>query len=291
MLFIYIFFVSQDTLNLIKNGQFFDLGLSTTDYHRSNIIRQAIQELYDKFSLVLIYEHLDESLVLMKRKLCWQLDDILYLSFQHTAENSWNNANTSDELKQRMRKWNNADMRLYQFFNKTLWTEISYEGQGFWSDLRDFRRMQQSIENECVSDANDVDVNKQRKTQQQVSKNVMKAFQGENLFGSGEDQIQKNTFKEDVISLKILNKGKINKNEGHLLTDTVTDEQETDTSSGDIRGENNDINLQIDPKLQTSKHFSSWNEHFCRKLLLDEEQYLDYFRRKHAYAKSSMRHQ
>ena len=268
---------------MIKNGQFFDLGLSTTDYHRKNVIRQAIQELYDKFSLVLIYEHLDESLVLMKRKFCWQLDDILYLSFQHTAENSWNDVNTTDKLKQRMRNWNTADMKLYHFFNKTLWTEIGYEGQNFWKDLKDFKDLRKSIEHECMTEDND---KIQHSKESRLSKSFMKAFQGNDLFGSGDDQIRKSVLKEPNFLQKL--KMKTKKSAGHLLTDTTTEKPSFESSSGDESIENNYIKTQ---SFQINKQVSSWNEHFCKKLLLDEEQYLDYFRRKHAYAKSSVRHQ
>jgi len=76
---------------------FFDLGLRTTDYHKTEVVRDAILDIDDKFTLVLIYEYLDESLVLMKRKLCWELDDVLYLKFHYQlhGENTLHNINTS----------------------------------------------------------------------------------------------------------------------------------------------------------------------------------------------------
>ena len=219
----------------------------------------------------------------MKRKLCWQLDDILYLSFQHTAENSWNDKNTTDKLKQKMKKWNAADMKLYNFYNKTLWTEIDYEGQDFWRDLKDFKNLRTSIEHECTSKDSD--------KAQRNSERFMKAFQGENLFGSGDDQIHQSELNEPLTFMQRLRRrfNKYHKKvEGHLLTDVTTTET-PESSSGDDTGQEN--SWKTTKNFKINKQVSGWNEHFCKKLLLDEEQYLDYFRRKHAYAKSSVRHQ
>ncbi|XP_065655669.1 uncharacterized protein LOC100209212 isoform X2 [Hydra vulgaris] len=142
----------KDSLNLIKNGQFFDLGLATTDYHKKNVIKSTIQELYEKFTLVLIYEYLDESLVMLKRKLCWQLDDILYLRFQHKNQNAKNRIAVSDELSEMIMSWNKADASLYEFFNRTLWEEIRFEGEDFQKELKQFKETLKQIELDCIGD-------------------------------------------------------------------------------------------------------------------------------------------
>ncbi|XP_066910241.1 galactose-3-O-sulfotransferase 2-like [Clytia hemisphaerica] len=274
----------KDTLNLIKNGQFFDLGLSTTDYHRNNVIHQAIQELYDKFTLVLIYEHLDESLILMKRKFCWQLDDIVYLKFHYTNENTWNDHEMSEDLKNKVRKWNQADMKLYRFFNDTLWTQIGYEGKDFWKDFTEFKQLQLNIEKECLSK------NKHESKKSKMTKRFLKAFQGDQLFGSGEDEIERPTTTPALpyLLLKLLGKKKQDKTLGRLLHDVESHETELedeyiDSSSGSSQTDTNEHVI-------VNKGVSSWNEHFCGKLLSDEDQYLDYFRRRHAYTKSFIKH-
>eukprot|EP00794_Sanderia_malayensis_P015008 gene15008-16557_t len=140
----------KDSLNLIKNAMFFDLGLSTTEYHKANIIKATITEIYEKFSVVLIYEYLDESLILLRRRLCLQIDDILYLKFHHTSQNAENREQFSPELAELIREWNSADAQLYAAFNETLWKEIGYEGASFWEELREFKTRLREIEQDCV---------------------------------------------------------------------------------------------------------------------------------------------
>lgn len=140
----------QDSLNLIKNGMFFDLGLRTTDYHKTEVIRDAILDIDDKFTLVLIYEYLDESLVLMKRKLCWELDDVLYLKFHYQLHGEKTVHNINSNITGQIYRWNKADAMLYQYFNKTLWNEIRLEGKGFVEELREFRTKHDEIERDCL---------------------------------------------------------------------------------------------------------------------------------------------
>lgn len=142
--------IFQDTLNLIKNGMFFDIGLRTTDYHKTEVVRDAILDIDDKFTLVLIYEYLDESLVLLKRRLCWELDDVLYLKFHYQLHGESSHQNVSSNTTDRIYRWNKADAMLYQYFNKTLWDEIHSEGKDFFVELREFRTKHEEIERDCL---------------------------------------------------------------------------------------------------------------------------------------------
>lgn len=129
---------------------FFDLGLRTTDYHKTEVVQDAILDIDDKFTLVLIYEHLDESLVLMKRKLCWELDDVLYLKFHYQLHGENTQQNITSNIAERIYRWNKADAMLYQYFNKTLWDEIRSEGKNFFEELREFRTKHHEMERDCL---------------------------------------------------------------------------------------------------------------------------------------------
>lgn len=133
---------------------FFDLGLSTTEYHKKDVIRSTIWEIYEKFGIVLIYEYLDESLVLMRRRFCLQTDDVLYLKFHHASQNVDNRVSFSPDLEEKILSWNSADVELYSFFNETLWKEISYEGESFWTELLEFRMKLKETERDCIGERN-----------------------------------------------------------------------------------------------------------------------------------------
>ena len=186
---------------------FFDLGLSTTEYHKKDIIRATIWEIYEKFGVVLIYEYLDESLILMRRRFCLQLDDIVYLKFHHTSQNANNRVKFSPELEEKIHSWNAADTELYNFFNETLWKEISYEGQSFWTELLEFRTKLRETERDCLGEEN-------------------------MALGSGLGQ--------------------------------------------NVVYQNNMLNPNV----------SEMNNYFCKKLIMSEMEYLDYFRRKEVISRS-----
>ena len=45
-------------------------------------IDSKIQEMDNIFTLVLLTDFFDESLIMMKHKLCWDWDDIVYIKFK-----------------------------------------------------------------------------------------------------------------------------------------------------------------------------------------------------------------
>ena len=131
---------------------FFDLGLRTTDYHKPKVVQDAILDIDDKFTVVLIFEYLDESLVLMKRKLCWELDDILYLRLHYQLQGENSHKTTNANITEQIHRWNKADVALYQYFNETLWKDIQSEEAGFSEELADFRTKHKAMERECLGD-------------------------------------------------------------------------------------------------------------------------------------------
>ncbi|XP_028394032.1 galactose-3-O-sulfotransferase 2-like [Dendronephthya gigantea] len=137
-----------DSMNLLKNGMFFDLGLHTSNYEDEIAISSAIFDLQEKFTVVLIYEYLDESLVLLKRTLCWEIDDVIYLSALLPRSKSNRDFHVSREAKEALARWNMADFKLYDFFNATLWQQIRNE-EGFDADVARFRERRKEIEMHC----------------------------------------------------------------------------------------------------------------------------------------------
>ncbi|XP_071478908.1 galactosylceramide sulfotransferase-like [Diadema antillarum] len=81
--------------------------------------------------------YLDESLLLLKKIMSWEFEDILYLRANQRAEKS----GTDREQRMKIRRWNMADTLLYKHYNHTLWKKIAmYEGD-FEADLKHFRTM------------------------------------------------------------------------------------------------------------------------------------------------------
>ena len=136
-------------LNLLKNGQFFDLGLEKEQYFTDKKIKEALNEIDGSFHLVLLMEYFDESLILLARELCWDIRDVVYFRLNQ-RKSSDANTNLSEELVQKIRQWNRADVLLYNYFNRTFWNKIEKLGNMFWIDVHRLRNYNKMLEEECL---------------------------------------------------------------------------------------------------------------------------------------------
>ncbi|PIK57633.1 putative galactosylceramide sulfotransferase isoform X2 [Apostichopus japonicus] len=115
---------------LSRNGMLFDLGLDHKYDEDDQKINEKIKELAGEFDLVLISEYLDESLLLMKKLLCWEYTDIVYLSsgirsksHRYDKDRDLRNKNTNVEPRRRtavrslQQDFVEEDKRLRPFFS------------------------------------------------------------------------------------------------------------------------------------------------------------------------------
>ena len=96
--------------------------------------------IHNDFEHMILTEYADESLIVMRRKLCWEISDIFYLPLNarnYAYKSSSVDRNSSDIL----RNWSSVDFRLYQMYNTSLWRQVSEYGQDFWDEL-DFYQTQ-----------------------------------------------------------------------------------------------------------------------------------------------------
>ncbi|XP_061105344.1 galactose-3-O-sulfotransferase 3-like [Conger conger] len=105
----------------------FDLG-GDRDRPSSDVeyARHFIEEIEREFSLVMISEYFDESLVLLRHLLAWDLEDMLYVKLNMRASRT----KLSSGLPAQVRAWNALDARLYDHFNASLWRQLATLGPG-----------------------------------------------------------------------------------------------------------------------------------------------------------------
>uniref|UniRef100_A0A3Q3BE17 Galactose-3-O-sulfotransferase 3 n=1 Tax=Kryptolebias marmoratus TaxID=37003 RepID=A0A3Q3BE17_KRYMA len=105
----------------------FDLGgnkdRSATDVTYAQTFAAEVEKV---FSLVMISEYFDESLVLLRHLLSWDLDDIVYIKLNVRTESS--KKSLSPGLPGKIRAWNSIDAYLYDYFNASLWVKLSALG-------------------------------------------------------------------------------------------------------------------------------------------------------------------
>jgi len=114
------------------NHVMFDLGFSA-DLEDENRITTAIEIVDQTFDLVMIMEHFEESIILLKHILCLKsYTDVVYVVANARSDKK----SVSDDFKQKVYDWNKADSLLYKKFNQTLWDKIEVFG---------FEKMNQEI--------------------------------------------------------------------------------------------------------------------------------------------------
>lgn len=132
-----------------RNTLAFDLGL---DKDRSGedeeYVQASLAELEKVFSLVMIAEYFDESLVLLRHLLSWDLDDILYFKLNMRSASS--KQSVTPGLASKIRTWNSLDARLYDHFNASLWRKISTMGLACVArEVQLLRRTQEKLMKSC----------------------------------------------------------------------------------------------------------------------------------------------
>ena len=95
-----------------------------------------------------IAEYPDESLIVMRRKLCWEISDILYLPLNARVYEAKKKP-LSPTLSDKLRNWSRVDTILHTTFNRTLWKQISDYGQDFWDELTFYKLQKQRINTFC----------------------------------------------------------------------------------------------------------------------------------------------
>ena len=132
----------------LRNGQLYDLGFDA-DHDNVAQIKDKIQELSEEIDLMMITEYYDESLLLLRKHLCWDFEDILYLSKGVRSEDD--RAPITPDISRRIQKWNAGDVMLYDHFNRTFWQRVQDYGTTFGRDLAHFRVLKQKLMDQCFN--------------------------------------------------------------------------------------------------------------------------------------------
>lgn len=140
------------SLNLIRNPLFYDLGLDYKDYHNISVVKNAIKTLDQDFDMVLLMEHFDESLILLRRQLCWKIDDVVYFKLNERLSKNRQIKPMSNDTIMKIEKWNDADIKLYKYFKDRFWKEVEKQGPGFFDDVNELKRKRKFYAGKCIED-------------------------------------------------------------------------------------------------------------------------------------------
>ncbi|KAM9096067.1 galactosylceramide sulfotransferase-like isoform 1-T1 [Sarcophilus harrisii] len=133
----------------LRNLLFFDLGYDSGLDPRSPQVAEHIREVEQRFHLVMLQEYFDESLVLLKELLCWELEDIVY--FKLNARRASAVPRLSGELYRRATAWNQLDALLYRHFNASFWRKVEAFGRERMArEVASLRRENERMRSICI---------------------------------------------------------------------------------------------------------------------------------------------
>lgn len=139
------------TKNLLSHCLGMPLGYPST---RANItadlsrITEYINQLDEDFTLVMIMEYFHESLVLLKRLMCWSMEDIVYYT-RNVGNYAFKHSKPSEANLRIYKHWSHIDYLLYNHFNKTLWKKVHAEGEDFQKEVAEYNKIQSEISSFC----------------------------------------------------------------------------------------------------------------------------------------------
>lgn len=143
------------TKNLLSHGLDMPLGFPagrediTDDF---DAVENYIKSLDSEFALVMIMEYFEESLVLLRRLMCWDTKDILFHSRNlggYRGNASWHVLTRHD--RDLHRNWSRVDYLLYDHFNRTFWSKVRRQGEDFAEEVSYFLRVQSQVTWFCRS--------------------------------------------------------------------------------------------------------------------------------------------
>ncbi|XP_019630072.1 PREDICTED: galactosylceramide sulfotransferase-like [Branchiostoma belcheri] len=138
-----------DGVSVTRNFMAHDLSYPRAQWENSTYLQEFIKYIDKEFILVMILEYFEESLILLKRAMCWEFQDIIYhpsnvAAYPYKIDRRQN-------LIDAHRKFSKVDYALYQHFNRTFWEKIKQGGQDFKEELEAFRKIQRVTTRYCDS--------------------------------------------------------------------------------------------------------------------------------------------
>uniref|UniRef100_A0A8C5MM33 Galactose-3-O-sulfotransferase 2 n=1 Tax=Leptobrachium leishanense TaxID=445787 RepID=A0A8C5MM33_9ANUR len=135
--------------HLAKNIMAFDLGFNNNGRESAKHFKLTIQAVETMFDLVLISDYFDESLVILKDRLCWTLDDVLSIPLNIRSNDT--KKPLTLETQDKIKNWNQLDWHLYNHFNKTFWNHVKrYGNKRMEREVEELRKKRTEISQICL---------------------------------------------------------------------------------------------------------------------------------------------
>ncbi|XP_065655571.1 galactose-3-O-sulfotransferase 3-like isoform X2 [Hydra vulgaris] len=139
--------MGEGAFYLTKNPNSFDMGFDVWN-DSSEYIDIVIRRIERDFNLVMITEYMEESLVLLKNELMWDLKDVIFCV--HNARTTKvQSPENIEKVRHRVFQWNKLDYSIYNHFNETFWLKVKSLSPQFESEVRKLKQWNRYLHNHC----------------------------------------------------------------------------------------------------------------------------------------------
>ncbi|XP_034295444.1 galactose-3-O-sulfotransferase 2 [Pantherophis guttatus] len=154
-----------------KNNMWFDFGYNNNAEYDESYIQFVLNNIEEIFHLILIADFFDESMILLKDFLCWDLDDVIY--FKMNARSQQTIQTLNPENKEKVKEWCALDWELYKHFNKSFWMKIQerMDLKTLYKEVELLQKRQNELMETCLLEETAIE-------NHQIKDKNMKPFQG-----------------------------------------------------------------------------------------------------------------
>ncbi|KAJ1084776.1 hypothetical protein NDU88_004922 [Pleurodeles waltl] len=144
-----------------RNLLWFDFGFNHNTRFSPGYVSGVVAAVERVFQLILLTEHFDESLVLLKEALCWGLDDVVAFKLNFRSEESVHTLSAPAVAK--LKAWNSLDWYLYDHFNRTFWQKVYQFGQARMAqEVQLLRERREQLMADCLQGGKPVEASRIR---------------------------------------------------------------------------------------------------------------------------------
>ncbi|XP_014725814.1 PREDICTED: galactose-3-O-sulfotransferase 2-like [Sturnus vulgaris] len=133
-----------------RNLMTFDFGFNPDGDVSPERVQLMLRAIEASFDFLLISEYFDESMVLLKEMLCWDLDSVV--SFPLNSRDSSTKSSLPESAVEKLKAWNRLDWEIYSHFNRTFWARIERDigGARLRRELRALRERRAELARTCL---------------------------------------------------------------------------------------------------------------------------------------------
>lgn len=135
---------------------FYDLGYGSVEDFGEKEMAAVLQRLNQTFHLVMVAERFDESLVLLKDLMCWQTEDVAYLSINSLVRPIDSATKVNNATRTGILRLSWPDVQIYEFFSRVFQERVEQFGvERMAQEVRQLQQANEHLKMMCSVDKDD----------------------------------------------------------------------------------------------------------------------------------------